>query len=43
MLADQQQAILKGVLEEKPNADDSEATIKAKTFYKSCMEICKNY
>lgn len=44
MLADQQQVILKGVLEEPIDNDnnDNEATIKAKTFYKSCMDIRKD-
>lgn len=43
MLADQQQVILKGVLEEPIDNDnnDNEATIKAKTFYKSCMDLRK--
>jgi neprilysin len=42
-LADQQQVILKSVLEEPIDSDnnDNEATIKAKTFYKSCMDIRK--
>lgn len=39
VLADQQQVILKGVLEEPVNQDDSEATVKAKMFYKSCMDL----
>lgn len=41
VLADQLQVILKDVLEEPLNANDSEATTKAKTFYKSCMDIRK--
>ncbi|KAG5682753.1 hypothetical protein PVAND_012086 [Polypedilum vanderplanki] len=39
VLADQQQVILKGVLEEPIDNKDNEATIKAKTFYKSCMDL----
>ncbi|XP_026480017.1 neprilysin-1-like [Ctenocephalides felis] len=39
VLADQQQLILKGVLEEPIGEDDNQATIKAKTFYKSCVDI----
>lgn len=41
VLADQQQIILKGLLEEPINIDnkDNEATIKAKRFYKSCMDL----
>ncbi|XP_059609533.1 neprilysin-1 [Phlebotomus argentipes] len=39
VLADQQQVILKGVLEEAENSEDSEATLKAKKFYKSCMDL----
>ncbi|XP_053981492.1 neprilysin-1-like [Hylaeus volcanicus] len=39
VLADQLQVILKRVLEEPPNADDNDATLKAKMFYKSCMDI----
>nr|XP_018908298.1 PREDICTED: neprilysin-2-like [Bemisia tabaci] len=39
VLADQLQVILKGVLEEPINNKDSSATIKAKTFYKSCMNV----
>lgn len=42
VLADQQQLILKGVLEEPIGPDDNEATIKAKTFYRSCMDIGKH-
>lgn len=30
-----------GLLEETINQFDSSATIKAKMFYKSCMNICK--
>lgn len=41
VLADQQQVILKGVLEEAIDNNDNEATIKAKTFYKSCMDLRK--
>lgn len=41
MLADQQQAILKGVLEEPVNKEDNRATKKAKAFYKSCMNLGK--
>ncbi|KAL7027734.1 hypothetical protein ACKWTF_005562 [Chironomus riparius] len=39
VLADQQQVILKGLLEESIDNKDNEATIKAKTFYKSCMDL----
>ncbi|KAM7348788.1 M13 family metallopeptidase neprilysin 1 isoform 1-T5 [Cochliomyia hominivorax] len=39
VLADQQQVILKGVLEEPINDLDNQATIKAKMFYKSCIDI----
>jgi len=41
VLADQQQVILKGVLEETIDNNDNDATIKAKTFYKSCMDLRK--
>ncbi|VVC33209.1 Hypothetical protein CINCED_3A017909 [Cinara cedri] len=39
VLADRLQVILKGLLEETINRFDSSATIKAKLFYKSCMNI----
>lgn len=39
VLADQQQVILKGVLEEAIDKRDNKATIKAKMFYKSCMDL----
>uniref|UniRef100_A0A0A9W738 Membrane metallo-endopeptidase-like 1 n=3 Tax=Lygus hesperus TaxID=30085 RepID=A0A0A9W738_LYGHE len=39
VLSDQLQVILKGVLEETYNSEDSEATKKAKRFYKTCMDI----
>ncbi|KAI4492198.1 hypothetical protein M0802_010004 [Mischocyttarus mexicanus] len=39
VLADQLQVILKRVLEESPNENDNNATLKAKMFYKSCMDI----
>ncbi|TRY79395.1 hypothetical protein TCAL_07539 [Tigriopus californicus] len=39
VLADQQQIILKGILEEVPNDLDNEATTKAKYFYQSCMDM----
>ncbi|XP_058459851.1 neprilysin-1-like [Malaya genurostris] len=39
VLADQQQMILKGVLEESTDINDNQATIKAKMFYKSCMDL----
>ncbi|XP_024945616.1 neprilysin-1 isoform X2 [Cephus cinctus] len=39
VLADQLQVILKRVLEEPPNEEDNDATLKAKMFYKSCMDI----
>jgi neprilysin len=43
VLADQQQVILRGVLEEPITNDnnDNEATKKAKAFYKSCMDLRK--
>lgn len=41
VLADQLQVILKEVLEEPVDAHDSDATTKAKVFYKSCMDIRK--
>lgn len=41
VLADQQQVILKGVLEEEINSFDSAATIRAKNFYKSCIDLRK--
>lgn len=39
VLADQLQVILKGLLEESPDHRDNNATLKAKLFYKSCMDI----
>lgn len=39
VLSHQLKVILKQVLEEPPNSDDNEATLKAKMFYKSCMHI----
>ena len=39
VLSDQIQLILKGLLEEPPNELDSEATLKAKDFYLSCMNV----
>lgn len=39
VLADQLQVILKRLLEEPPNANDNNATLKAKMFYRSCMDI----
>ncbi|KAH0552036.1 hypothetical protein KQX54_004370 [Cotesia glomerata] len=39
VLSDQLKVILKRVLEEPPNKQDNSATLKAKTFYKSCMDI----
>ncbi|KAI4462306.1 zinc metalloprotease family m13 neprilysin-related [Holotrichia oblita] len=39
VMADQLQIILKGVLEEPINSNDNEATIKAKTFYNTCIDI----
>ncbi|XP_076757431.1 neprilysin-1 isoform X2 [Xylocopa sonorina] len=39
VLADQLQVILKRILEEPPNHEDNNATLKAKMFYKSCMDI----
>uniref|UniRef100_A0A1A9WAX6 Peptidase M13 N-terminal domain-containing protein n=1 Tax=Glossina brevipalpis TaxID=37001 RepID=A0A1A9WAX6_9MUSC len=41
VLADNLQIILKDILEEPITEDDNQATIKAKTFYKSCMDIRK--
>lgn len=41
VLADQQQVILRQLLEEPSNQDDNSATIKAKYFYKSCVNISK--
>lgn len=42
VLADQQQLILKSLLEEPiSRRDDQGATIKAKKFYASCMDIRK--
>ncbi|XP_017776001.1 PREDICTED: neprilysin-2-like [Nicrophorus vespilloides] len=38
VMADQLQIILRGVLEEEINELDNEATIKAKTFYGTCMD-----
>lgn len=42
VLADQQQVILRQLLEEPSNHDDNKATIKAKHFYKSCVNISKS-
>lgn len=39
VMADQLQVILKRVLEEPINSYDNDATVKAKMFYKSCMDI----
>ncbi|XP_071050540.1 neprilysin-1-like [Onthophagus taurus] len=39
VMADQLQVILKGVLEEAINQNDNEATVKAKIFYGSCMDM----
>jgi membrane metallo-endopeptidase-like protein 1 len=39
VLADQLQVILKGLLEEPAESSDSNATLKAKLFYRSCMDI----
>jgi len=39
VLSDQQQVILRAVLEEPVDERDNRATIKAKTFFKSCMDI----
>lgn len=41
VLADQLQVILKGVLEEPINHNDNSATVKAKLFYNTCMDIRK--
>lgn len=35
--------ILKGVLEEPNNDEDSPATLNAKRFYKNCMDIRECY
>ena len=43
VLADQLQIILKGILEEDRNAQDNEATVKAKYFYQSCMDMGKQH
>ncbi|XP_012341467.1 neprilysin-1-like isoform X2 [Apis florea] len=39
VLANQLQVILKRILEEPPNNEDNNATLKAKMFYNSCMDI----
>ncbi|XP_076652047.1 neprilysin-1 [Halictus rubicundus] len=39
VLAHQLQVSLKHLLEEPPNNKDNDATLKAKRFYKSCMDI----
>ncbi|KAH8415360.1 hypothetical protein KR222_005098, partial [Zaprionus bogoriensis] len=39
VLSDQQQLVLRSVLEEPIDERDNAATIKAKTFFKSCMDI----
>ncbi|XP_067638908.1 neprilysin-1 isoform X2 [Eurosta solidaginis] len=39
VLSDEQQVILKGVLEEPISENENNATVKAKLFYKSCMDI----
>lgn len=39
VLSDQQQLVLRSVLEEPVDERDNAATIKAKTFFKSCMDI----
>ena len=31
-----------GILEENKNSQDNRATTKAKYFYQSCMNMCKN-
>lgn len=41
VMADQLQIILKGILEEDRNRMDNEATVKAKYFYQSCMDMGK--
>ncbi|XP_058795705.1 neprilysin-1-like isoform X2 [Phymastichus coffea] len=41
VLSDQLQVILKRLLEEQPDHRDNNATLKAKLFYKSCMDIPK--
>ena len=43
VLADQLQIILKGILEEGPNSQDNNSTLKAKYFYHSCMNQSKLY
>ncbi|KAF7992746.1 hypothetical protein HCN44_005090 [Aphidius gifuensis] len=39
VLSDQLQVVLKKLLEEPSNHQDNNATLKAKMFYKSCMDI----
>lgn len=41
VLMDQLQVILNRLLEEPPNEADNNATLKAKMFYKSCMNISR--
>ncbi|XP_035206778.1 neprilysin-1-like isoform X1 [Stegodyphus dumicola] len=41
VMADDLQVILKGLLEEPANNHDNSATIKAKTFYKSCISTAQ--
>ncbi|CAG2182909.1 unnamed protein product, partial [Oppiella nova] len=41
VLADNLQILLKDLLEQQPNSYDNSATIKAKIFYKSCMNTRK--
>lgn len=40
-MADQQQLILRQLLEEPINREDNPATVKAKFFYASCMNLSK--
>lgn len=42
VLADEQQVILKTLLEEPFTENETSATRKAKMFYKSCMDIRKS-
>ncbi|XP_017870344.1 PREDICTED: neprilysin-2 isoform X2 [Drosophila arizonae] len=39
VLSDQQQLVLRGVLEEPVDEHDNAATVKAKAFFKSCMDL----
>lgn len=41
VMGDGLELILKNILEKPPDADDNNATVKAKMFYRSCTNICK--